>query len=51
MSSDDEKEGVQAQSEPRQPDKKEKKAKKVKDPNAKFCWATAESDSSGSESD
>ena len=29
----------------------EKKVKKVKDPNAKFCWATAESDSSGSDSD
>ena len=29
----------------------QKKVKKVKDPNAKFCWATAESDSSGSESE
>ena len=28
-----------------------KKERKVKDPNAKFCWATAESDSDGSDSD
>lgn len=44
-SSDDEKqEQVQVQ-------EKVKKVKKVKDPNAKFCWATAESDSDGSDSD
>jgi hypothetical protein len=44
-SSDDEKEEVppvQVQA---------KKERKVKDPNAKFCWATAESDSDGSDSD
>lgn len=44
-SSDDEQEQEAA---PIQPQKKEKK---VKDPNAKFCWATAESDSSGDESE
>ncbi len=49
-SSDDE----ETRQEPNQEEEKQekKKAKKVKDPNAKFCWATAESDSSGeSESD
>ena len=44
-SDDEEQEQVQEQQ------KKEKKVKRVKDPNAKFCWATAESDSSGSDSD
>ena len=48
-SSDDEQEQEQEQeAAPIQPQKKEKK---VKDPNAKFCWATAESDSSGDESE
>ena len=49
-SSDDE----ETKHEPNQEEEKQekKKVKKVKDPNAKFCWATAESDSSGeSESD
>jgi len=49
-SSDDE----ETRQEPNQEEEKQekKKVKKVKDPNAKFCWATAESDSSGeSESD
>jgi hypothetical protein len=50
-SSDDE-ETRQEPNQEKQEKQEKKKVKKVKDPNAKFCWATAESDSSGeSESD
>jgi Skp family chaperone for outer membrane proteins len=50
-SSDDEEQEQVQQAQEEQTQKKEKKVKRVKDPNAKFCWATAESDSSGSDSD
>ena len=52
-SSDDEETRQEPNQEEEKQEKQEKKkVKKVKDPNAKFCWATAESDSSGeSESD
>lgn len=50
-SDDEEQEHKQEHKQLGKQEEPKKKEKKVKDPNAKFSWANAESDSSGSDSD